>query len=876
MEVITVGCNTKYPGQVEHEQNLNNLFVQWESDRLVRARFSDKINGYDQEMSARNMQWFLSQRLGLPVGSDLKLANKEIRRASTEIKDFSQRLRGKYSNLAWVVPEGTSKQDPTSRKFYNELGGILNFERINMNRTLDVGSFIANKFYDAYASIGLDGKKALAKIKIERERVASEEGINFAEFVGQMEQFLVKDEGKLMGQFHNLVELKNIDFKKSESDFVNVDGEKETVNPYIYQAAKRTRSYLNKLGDIYLYGLQDLRSLAALRYANTSDIKKARVASRRFKDFDDKIVNAIKNIKDNKKEGGYYPHLTYETLANVKERLSNAMSRGGEASKVDFTDISKLILDSSIVKDLPERTKSRNKYIEDYWVKDPLFVLDEYSAQSTGFNKLVRTQAVYMEAIKNMPKDHNLEYINGVKRFIEEEYAVFTRGLGERPEWANNAVLTANAFQTATKMGLNITGAVKNAASAIHYYSRVGFGQLGKTMRAMTDQDFSQLMYNVEKDAGFLFSEVSPELYTEGTFLKGDFDQSKVSYNPVTGKVTYNREPFKDFLKRTGQWTINKSLWFHRFTENSQRKWMYRTAFHKKYLQLLDRGYKESAAIGFAKKNALEMVNAWAYEYAVHAKAKVMRGEWRTVDEMEGQVISKKYKSGAVGAALEASMHLMHYPLSLFESHWGTLKGAHKAALSRQFDSDELQHLIRFGAASAFLSLSSVLINANLFNIFENESQERIQRAVSDVSEHDDPTKSTFGLLSEVAGTNVGTLKFLMISSGLIDMDHSDLNKIILGNVDYSDNKDKNVERYKSYQLATVWGMLKHKIAPSIKEGRPMDMFRHIFKFYPEEWTKRYHEKIFGKKKKEKKRKMNSSLYASLDMISKIAQKGGY
>jgi len=95
-----VGCNTKYPEQVKHEENLNKLFNQWESDRLVRARFSDKINGYDQEMSARNMQWFLTQRLGIPIGNDLRLSNSEVRRASTEIKDFSQRLRGKYSNLA--------------------------------------------------------------------------------------------------------------------------------------------------------------------------------------------------------------------------------------------------------------------------------------------------------------------------------------------------------------------------------------------------------------------------------------------------------------------------------------------------------------------------------------------------------------------------------------------------------------------------------------------------------------------------------------------------------------------------------------------------------------------------------------------------------
>ena len=56
-----------------------------------------------------------------------------------------------------------------------------------------------------------------------------------------------------------------------------------------------------------------------------------------------------------------------------------------------------------------------------------------------------------------------------MRRFIDEQYTVFTQGTSGRSDWANKAVTTLNAFQTARTMGINITGAVKNAASAIHF-----------------------------------------------------------------------------------------------------------------------------------------------------------------------------------------------------------------------------------------------------------------------------------------------------------------------------------------------------------------------------------------------------------------------
>ncbi len=116
-------------------------------------------------------------------------------------------------------------------------------------------------------------------------------------------------------------------------------------------------------------------------------------------------------------------------------------------------------------------------------------------SQAAQFNKMISTQITYLDALKNLPKS-DTQFQKGLRRFIDEEYTVFTQGTSGRPDWANKAVTTLNAFQTARTMGLNITGAVKNAASAIHFYSRVGISALNNTRKAVnSDKEFQVNIY---------------------------------------------------------------------------------------------------------------------------------------------------------------------------------------------------------------------------------------------------------------------------------------------------------------------------------------------------------------------------------------------
>ena len=165
-----------------------------------------------------------------------------------------------------------------------------------------------------------------------------------------------------------------------------------------------------------------------------------------------------------------------------------------------------------------------------------------------------------------------------------------------------------------------------------------------------------------------------------------------------------------------------------------------------------------------------------------------------------------------------------------------------------------MQYFARYAGTSLLVSLASVLGNSNLFNIFENETQERLTRVITDLTEYDNPDRGTFGLLSEFTGPTIGTLKYAAIAAGIIDLEHNDLNKILFGNVDFGDPDDRHAEMYNAYQYSTAWGVMKNKTWPAVKSGRGRDLFTHYLKLYPSSFTKSGHEMVFGPQKKKKKR----------------------
>ena len=531
--------------------------------------------------------------------------------------------------------------------------------------------------------------------------------------------------------------------------------------------------------------------------------------------------------------------------------------------------------------------------------------MSQYGKDAIAFNKLIFAQDALLDGMSQIPKTNNTKFLKGLKKFMVEEYTVFTEGTKTRPDWVNNMVYYTNAFQTARTMGFNVTGAVKNAASAVHYFSHVGMSSINKAQRAIrhNEDGIKDIIDKMEKEAGYKFMDPASELFAEGLVKRADFDQSKIQFNPIDGTIKYNNSPIRDMLGDVTDWSMGKLLTFHRMTENWQRRWMFRTAFVQKYQQLLNNSptYSKQSAESFAKNYALNIVNGFAYEYAPHAKAKPLRGTGHQVkvDEFGEHVIMKR---PIIGGMSEVAFHLLHYPMSLAETHLSALKGAGKAVRAGQWNADEVVYAARYAGVYGALQLGSILLNVDLNNIFENETISRIKRIHNDLTvggEYElkdlvipdytalgelsfdeidkesspvlikstpiettrvDKTKvvfpqdfiksgrkrSTFGLSSEVFGPTIGHIKYGLIASGLIDLDQNTFNQIIFGNVDYSE-EDDDVARYTAYQYSTEYGRFINKTWPAVRDGRGMDLFRHWLSAYPSRFTKDYHDMIFGK-----------------------------
>ena len=70
----------------------------------------------------------------------------------------------------------------------------------------------------------------------------------------------------------------------------------------------------------------------------------------------------------------------------------------------------------------------------------------------------------------------------------------------------------------------------------------------------------------------------------------------------------------------------------------------------------------------------------------------------------------------------ETTFHLMHYPMSLLETHLSALKGMHMSVKARQWNSDEMKYAMRYAAVYGFTQLASIVLNTDLNNMIENET----------------------------------------------------------------------------------------------------------------------------------------------------------
>jgi hypothetical protein len=855
------GCNEVQSSSVNTDYNasrMEEVFRYWSKKTNIKNRFSTPEGLYLDEMSYKALKSYASDVLDFPWVREQNFTDKQLSRLKVAIDGFEKDLGGKFRNIAGIAatPRGLARLDPASQKMMMGLERAKNYERNQIAFTeqsiQEVKDLILVAHVNRQKGSKILGNKSYKEYRSIRKKIlkAKDENVELKAYK-EIENFFRQDNGRLLNEYNELVKLRS---KKKEGDlkseldiaiengYINAEGVKTNYDKKIVQAVMKSHDLLDRSGRIDIIALNKVADLVDLKYSKFSNERRAVV---------DKLQSAAKRIEDGIVRGDYYPKITLETMYDIKSKLEDILPQGNMNKLNNNLNELMSISDGLLaqVSQPPKNTKAASRNLNLLWESDPYVILDRYSRDAIQFNKNVHIQHQYLDAMKMIPHAKT-DFLKGLKTFIMEEYLVANDvGKEQRPEWVNSTVRIVNGFQTARTMGLNVTGGVKNAGSVVHYLSKVGRKAVVDSRQAYNgSRELRNIVDRVEQEAGFLFTPGESAILMEGLVGRDGYKRSDLKFDQSKGQYVYRDESVRDLIDKSANKTLGTLLTFHRWTENGQRRFMFRTSFIQKYQELIATSNLEPrVAERFAKNFALKMVNGWAYEYAPFAKNKYVRGDGYIVDEIgETYVVANHLKP----VSQRIAFHLLHYPMSLLETHISELKGAGQSIKAGNFDSPEMRYLMNYAGVFGMIQLGSILMNANLNNILENETLNRISRIYRDLYDYDNDDRATFGLLSEVTGPTVGHLKYLSIVSGLIKLD-TPAKKILLGNVDYTDDTEAT-RRYRDYQYSTEFGRFKHKTWKALRDGRSSDLFYNYLLLYPEPWIKSARKKIGLKKSKSK------------------------
>ena len=855
------GCNEVQSSSVNTDYNasrMEEVFRYWSKKTNIKNRFSTPEGLYLDEMSYKALKSYASDVLDFPWVREQNFTDKQLSRLKVAIDGFEKDLGGKFRNIAGIAatPRGLARLDPASQKMMMGLERAKNYERNQIAFTeqsiQEVKDLILAAHVNRQKGSKILGNKSYKEYRSIRKKIlkAKDENVELKAYK-EIENFFRQDNGRLLNEYNELVKLRS---KKKEGDlkseldiaiengYINAEGVKTNYDKKIVQAVMKSHDLLDRSGRIDIIALNKVADLVDLKYSKFSNERRAVV---------DKLQSAAKRIEDGIVRGDYYPKITLETMYDIKSKLEDILPQGNMNKLNNNLNELMSISDGLLaqVSQPPKNTKAASRNLNLLWESDPYVILDRYSRDAIQFNKNVHIQHQYLDAMKMIPHAKT-DFLKGLKTFIMEEYLVANDvGKEQRPEWVNSTVRIFNGFQTARTMGLNVTGGVKNAGSVVHYLSKVGRKAVVDSRQAYNgSRELRNIVDRVEQEAGFLFTPGESAILMEGLVGRDGYKRSDLKFDQSKGQYVYRDESVRDLIDKSANKTLGTLLTFHRWTENGQRRFMFRTSFIQKYQELIATSNLEPrVAERFAKNFALKMVNGWAYEYAPFAKNKYVRGDGYIVDEIgETYVVANHLKP----VSQRIAFHLLHYPMSLLETHISELKGAGQSIKAGNFDSPEMRYLMNYAGVFGMIQLGSILMNANLNNILENETLNRISRIYRDLYDYDNDDRATFGLLSEVTGPTVGHLKYLSIVSGLTKLD-TPAKKILLGNVDYTDDTEAT-RRYRDYQYSTEFGRFKHKTWKALRDGRSSDLFYNYLLLYPEPWIKSARKKIGLKKSKSK------------------------
>ena len=910
MKGMVYGCQWTNEGAEKHRLKMNEIISHWNTREGIQSLHGPaSLSNSEFSGSYKFIDTLLKSRVDQKHNfhPDFLLSDKVMNRLKAEIDIYDRRIRIKgfvnpLENIVGV-PHEIVKRSPISYKAYNDIDQIVSYERTQLGKMSNYNNTVPGYLLLAYKTaadnglLGPGGVKEVRNLKrLESSILRSPNKANRAAHELAIEKLLNLDkennpteagEGSIMRDFRLGVEMSDRQWKRARKGY----------DPALQKAIGDTKKFYREMSGVLINGLGTLEKNYLLRKHGTESKSSAAVkADNKTQYFLDSLNDSIKAIQKKTKDGSYYPQYVLKDLPLLKASLDNMSYFGNEVKFNEASDMAADIL-HDMATPVSQRAKQRGQ-LDWTWHNDPIMVSQMYGYDVVGFNKQNRLQNTYIKFLRDIPKDPKVsaDFVHGMTKYMDDIYTMATRGYKDRPQWVNNTIGLLGAATVVRTMGYGFTGSIRNVLSILQYHSYFGRKVL-KDAKAIYETDnkweYSEdgrksesvgaVTKRVEQESGFLFGEggkdMATELFTQGLLPVEGVKEKSVSFDPLTGEILY--ETNKGIMRKlapASDWTVNKTLVFHRWTENWTRKWIFRTAFINKFqTDMAQSKYAESVTKNNPKKIerdavnfAINAVNAWAYEYAGHAKSKFIRGVPGQLDS-NGNLIN----TGKVfmGAASQSMNMLMHYPHSLIGTQIRMLRGAGMSVKAGDYMSPEMMYLMRYAGVYAAIQLGSVVTNLDLNNLAENDTIEKIKQMKASITEYDSDDKITRGVVANWLGPMADDLRYVLEVSGIKNAKRSDIEQILLGNQNYAQQYGDDADRAFWYKIGTTPGLIATKLGDAIKDGDGWSVTRHLARAYPSETTKDLHERFIQTPMEEWLGPSSTSVDSELEKLSKSIEK---
>ena len=862
----------------KHNEKFDEIIKHWNGKKILTQNIGkiggNAVENYKTELYLNDVAEHLFK---LPFDSSFEFTDGMIRRMKTEINNIEHNYRSK--KLGWFrknfyVSDAIANYSPVTRMFYESVNEVINYER---NKT------------DHYLSYTRDISTHIRKALINQKGLSDKQAKKYLKDMTKIEEKLLRGEGTEADNDKLLREYENLFIDNGESvvgDYVKLmempvkeySKEKYKYDKNLQMAVEESRNLLNDMGGVLIRGLGSMKNVVQMMYETP-------VLPKTGEKYVEKIKDAIKNVENGIKNGDYFPHYMIDNIVEANFKMKKLLDSKTQDERIRaLGDITEGL---EMMTAIPDPAKGRNVLLQNVWSKNPFHVLTQYSKDVIAFNKINFIQEKYIPAMKRFQKeDANPEFIRGMREYLDDTFQIATMGLQERPNWVNATVRSIMAVETLKSMGLSVTGAIRNGASAAYFFAENGVKSAHQSIKKYNSH-YEKILGPIEADQGFKFAEAGKELVAEG-LIPSSVNQSDIVYDPIKNKISYRDKGVLKTLDPMIDRVVGGSLILHRITENFSRKWMFRIAWVQAYENLKGKQTGEPVVTtperndkrlqDMATRAALKMVNKYAFEYAPHAKARAIGGT-APKGELGVDGLPKMSGRDKLTALGEVTFQFMHYPMSFLNLQAKILKGAKDALMSKQYDMSaqpgerlppEMKQAMRFAGIYMTVGALSVITNLDLTNSLENDTVKKIQNLADYLTKSDDELEKEGklrGVVNDFTGPAMGDMLYGLNMLGWLKMPDKHWQKIALGYIDFYEEegpdsgKDIWEKRHFWNRLNTELARWVTKTGPAIRDGRGLDIFRHELGWYPRSdvkesrktWNERIHKMTGYKPFKEKK-----------------------